>query len=122
MVAQLASDTRLALADLDGTVESLERVERTFRRKGVARSFLTESRFPPVVAYIGEVLRNATLGEWKMELGSGIWEPWIVAADGRRFAPFGIAHEEFELGGRGSIWGATRGKLWAHRLIGPPKD
>src|SRR5205823_4624312 len=65
LITQLASDTGLALADLDSTVESLERVERSFRRKGGARSFLTESRFPPVVAYVGEVLRNATTGEWK---------------------------------------------------------
>jgi hypothetical protein len=121
LIAQLASDTGLALADLDRTVESLGQVERTFRRKGGARSFLTESRFPPVVAYVGEVLRNATKGEWKMELASGTWEPWIVGSDRRRFAPFGIAYEELERGRGGSLWGATHGRLWGHLLGGPPK-
>jgi hypothetical protein len=122
LVAQLATDTGLALNELDGTIESLEQVERAFREKGGARSFLTERRFPSVVAYVGEVLRNATKGAWKMESVPGTWEPWIVAADGRRFAPFGIAYEELELGRRGSIWGATRGRLWGHMLGGPPKD
>jgi hypothetical protein len=120
LIDQLASDTGLDRSVLDGTEASLEHVERTFRRKGGARSFLDEKKFPAVVAYVGEVIRHETGGHWKMEFAHGVWEPWVIAADGRRFAPFGIACDQLELGRGGSIWGATRGRLRAHLLDGPP--
>lgn len=122
LIDQLARDTDLDRSVLDSTEASLERVERTFRRKGGAKSFLDERKFPAVVAYIGEVIRHETGGRWEMELSRGVWEPWVVAADGRRFAPFGIAYEELGLGHGGSIWGATRGHLRAHLLGGRPRN
>jgi hypothetical protein len=118
LVAQLATETGLAPADLNGGVESLEKVERVLRKKPGPRAWMTESRFPQLVAYVGEVMRTASDGEWRMELSHGVWEPWIVTRDGRRYPPFLVVYEELERGRGGSIWGATRGRLWAHRLSG----
>jgi len=122
LIDQLAEETGLDRSVLDCTEASLERVERTFRRKGGARSFLEEKKFPAVVAYVGEVLRHEALGEWVMERSGEVWEPWVVAADGRRFAPFGIAYKQLIRGRGGSIRGATAGNLQAHLLSGPFRD
>src|SRR5262245_43680998 len=103
LIDQLARETGLERSELDCSEASLERVERTFRRKGGARSFLDEKKFPAVVAYVGEVLRHEALGQWVMELSGTVWEPWVVTADGRRFAPFGIAYKELIRGRGGSI-------------------
>jgi len=118
LIDQLAVDTGIARSDLDGTEESLLRVERAFSRRGGRRAFLTPERFPEVVAYTGEVLRQYIGGgTWKMELAYGQWEPWIVGADGSRYPVFILAHDGLEQRRVGAILGMLQGELVGEFLV-----
>lgn len=100
---------------LDMTERSLDLVEDTVRRIGYEK-FLSEDLFPALVAYVGEVIRNATEGRWHMERAGDVWEPWIRGRDGRTHPPFAIVFRELNAGERGSIRGAVNGQIRAHRL------
>jgi hypothetical protein len=103
---------------LDGTEESLLRVERAFTRRGGRRAFLTPERFPAVVAYAGEVLRRRIGGgTWKMERSEGQWEPWIIADDGSRYPIFILVHDGLEQRRAGAILGQIQGELLGQFLI-----
>ncbi len=83
---------RSALPDLDATV----------RRLGVAAC-----RKPPLfgrlVAYVGETIIAVRGGGWQPRQGSdGSWEPWVVDAEGRAHAPFGLVYKELAEWGAGS--------------------
>jgi hypothetical protein len=84
------------------------------RLDGLARSLY---RIPPIlaplIAYVGEVMRNATGGTWAIRTTPGQdWEPVIVSADGRRYSTFVIFKELLE---RGSVRAAIHYEILRQR-------
>ncbi len=99
--------------ELDGTERSLDAVDRLVRRLG-ARAFLRPEQFQRLVAYVGEVIRAITGGEWQAVLAADgrTWEPWIVEPDGRRHAAFGLVFKELHEWDRSSsVRGVVAGRL-----------
>lgn len=110
---RLAAEFAAEHGGLDGTERSLDDVDQLVRRRR-PRTFLRPEQFQRLVAYVGEVIRAITGGEWRAELaGDGrTWEPWIVEPDGRRHAPFALVHGELAEWGRDrSIRGVVAGRL-----------
>jgi hypothetical protein len=100
--------------ELDGTERSLDAVDRLVGRLGAA-AFRRPEQFQRLVAYVGEVVRGITGGEWRTVLGDDgqTWEPWIVEPDGRRPHPvFGLVLKELHEWNRASsIRGVVAGRL-----------
>jgi hypothetical protein len=109
LAAELAAQAR----GLDGTEPSLDGVDRLVRRRGAAESQRPE-QLQRLVAYVGEVIRGITGGEWTAELaGDGeTWEPCVVEPDGRRHSVFGLVFAELHEWDRSSsIRGVVAGRL-----------
>jgi hypothetical protein len=68
---------------LDGTFWTLDQVEEAMIWKG--QDILEPANYVCLIAYIGEVIRRALQGEWRMETfsylpdGEPLWKPCIVA-------------------------------------------
>jgi hypothetical protein len=108
LIDRLAQIVGVEREKLDGSLESLTLLDRLVRRLGPERS-MTAEFYPLLVAYVGEVMRQATGGTWRMKrVGEDLWEPWIVA-DGDWYNPFMVVYRELDEGG--SIAGATRGEM-----------
>jgi hypothetical protein len=78
------------------------------RRLGGHNFFQDPAILAPSVAYVGEVMREATDGHWEIRSwdfyggeDSDRWELVIVGANGRDYHPFGIFKALLE---RGSVW------------------
>ncbi|HWE18425.1 MAG TPA: hypothetical protein VG758_14775 [Hyphomicrobiaceae bacterium] len=78
------------------------------RGASAGRTASTTRILAPIVAYVGEVMREAATGRWEIrgwDFSGGEptekWEPVIVAADGRVFHPFHVFKALLE---RGSVW------------------
>src|SRR5262245_33852937 len=105
---------------LNGSVDSLEYVDKAVRRLGGQKCFGDRTILASVVAYVGEVMREASDGRWENRgEGSERWEPVIVGANGREYHPFGIfkallesssvwARVEVDLGEFGSLGSRAR--------------
>jgi len=103
---------KIERAQLDHTEVSLDKVDKALRRL-LPQKILTPEVFAPLTAYVGEVIRNATHGQWVMRRGSDVdrsWEPSIVDPSGRSCAPFSIYKDLLEYGRRTSLrgWVADR--------------
>jgi hypothetical protein len=111
LIDELATTFGLPRDKLDNTIESLTLVDRAVRRRGPTRC-MEPDIYPLLIAYVGEVMRQRTGGEWRMKLAQDgeTWEPWIVAGQ-ETFNPFMVVYRELDEGGNGSIAGATRGEL-----------
>ena len=99
--------------ELDGTERSLDAVDRLVRGQGAA-AFRRPEQFQRLVAYVGEVVRTRTGGEWQAVLGADgqTWEPWVVERDGRRHPVFGLVLKELhEWSAGSSIRGVVAGRL-----------
>jgi hypothetical protein len=109
----------LPSAALDRTEESLNVVEDAVRRRGYRR-ILTAERLPALVAYVGEVMRQAVHGKWQMyrDPNTKAWEPVIVDPNDKVYQPFATVYLELQRGAQGSIRGAVHGVLRAHLLSG----
>jgi hypothetical protein len=124
LVRQLATLLKIEPAELDGSEASLDKVDKGLRRLQ-RHKILTPEVFAPLTAYVGEVIRSATQGQWEMRRGSHVdrtWEPWIVDSSGRSCAPFSIYKELLEYGRSASLRGWVAGTLamWGHRVAGQP--
>lgn len=109
----LAAELAAQAGGLDGTEPSLDGVDRLVRRRGAAE-FQRPEQLQRLVAYVGEVIRGITGGEWTAELaGDGeTWEPCVVEPDGRRHSVFGLVFAElYEWGRSSSIRGVVAGRL-----------
>jgi hypothetical protein len=131
LAQELAAKLQLSAEALNGSVDSLEHVDQAARRLG-GHNFLDDPTIlTPIVAYIGEVMREATDGHWEVRIwdfrggeDTDRWEPVIVGADGREHHPFGIFKALLE---RGSVWarvefdlgGFGRGAPHARRAQSP---
>ena len=73
---------------LDGTPESLDAVDKALKRIPWAKRQVPDL-VTPLVAYLGEVMRKATGGQWSTSTSPGHEnEPMITASGGRLFQPF----------------------------------
>lgn len=108
-----AQAPRLA-AELDLPVlTGLPRLDDFVKRLG-ARACREPAVFGALVAYVGETIIAARGGGWQMRPGTdgASWEPWVVDADGRSHAPFGLVFKELaEWGPQASLTGAVAGHL-----------
>jgi hypothetical protein len=110
LIDRLARIIGVEREKLDGSLQSLTLLDRLVRRLGPERSMTAEFD-PLLVAYVVEVMRQATGGTWRMKrAGEDLWEPWIVADDDW-YNPFMTVYRELDEGRGGSIAGATRGRL-----------
>lgn len=108
-----AQAPRLA-AELDLPVPTgLPQLDDVVRRLGV-RACRTPAVFGRLVAYVGETIIAARGGSWQMRPGAdgASWEPWVVDAEGRSHAPFGLVYRELaEWGPEASLTGVVAGHL-----------
>jgi hypothetical protein len=108
LVQELSSKLRIGTRVLTGNVDSLEYIDKAARRIGGSNCLDDPAILAPIVAYVGEVMREAATGRWEIrgwDFSGGEptdqWEPVIVAADGRVFHPLNVFKALLE---RGSIW------------------
>lgn len=109
---QLAAELATQADGLDYTEPSLDVVDRLVGRRPAA--FRRPDQYQRLLAYVGEVVRAITGGEWRTVLAAdGVtWEPWIVEPDGRRHPLFGLVFKELhEWRSGGSIRGLIAGRL-----------
>ncbi len=101
LVEHLAVKLNIPLAELDKTLPSLNRVEKSVRQKG-RRKCLSLEIFPSLVIYVGEVIRQATNGSWELRLNNdcdvAIWEPWIIVNNGNAVPPHAKVYEQLSEG------------------------
>ena len=101
-VPQLVNDLSIILKisreQLDNSLSSLELVERKVKHLGRTKC-LAPPVFQAIVAYTGEVIREAIMGRWEMLLNHGthgaddFWEPWLVDAQGRSANSFDYLYD-----------------------------
>lgn len=94
LVEQLARRLGIPLEQLDKSRSSLEIVDRAIRQKERDECLAAEI-FAPLVAYLGEVIKNSTEAQWEMRLASNgtTWEPWLVSP-GRSFSIASMVYDE----------------------------
>ena len=80
LVEQLSRKLHMPIERLDKSRVSLELVDQVIRQKE-RDECLSPEVFPPLVAYVGEVVRSSTNLDWEMRLASNgaTWEPWLVS-------------------------------------------
>jgi hypothetical protein len=108
LAQEVAGKLQIGPEVLNGSVDSLEYVDEAAQRLVGQNLFDDPTILAPIVAYVGEVMREATDGHWKIRTSefrkggdSDRWEPVIVGANGREYRPFGIFKALLE---RGSVW------------------
>lgn len=97
LIAQLPERLAIAPSALDGSVDGLERLDRAARRFGGQACLDDPVLLAAIVAYVGEVARDAGGGEWVIDRDRNDWEPAIARAGGT-FRPFAIFKELLEGG------------------------
>jgi hypothetical protein len=83
---------RIGVADeaLDFTAESLDAVDKALKKIPWAKRQVPDL-VTPLVAYVGEVMRRASGGEWSTSSARGHEnEPMVTAGNGRLFQPFAL--------------------------------
>jgi hypothetical protein len=89
LVQELSQKLRIPPEVLDGSVDGLERLDRAAQRIGGQECLDDPTILAPLVAYVGEVIRNVTGGDWAIEEHQDRdWEPVVVGPDGRRYSTF----------------------------------
>jgi hypothetical protein len=108
LAQEVATKLQIGAEVLNGSVDSLEYVDEAAQRLGGQNFFDDPTILAPIVAYVGEVMREATHGHWEIRTWdfhegehSDRWEPVIVGTNGREYHPFGIFKALLE---RGSVW------------------
>ena len=84
---------------------------------------LTPSVFAPLVAYIGEVMRQSINGRWEMRLerDKKTWVPWVVDPAGPSYSPVRFYKELIEYGRAASSRVFVEGTLGGGRLASSRK-
>jgi hypothetical protein len=103
LISPLPERLGIAAAALDGSVDGLDAFDRAARRFGGQACLDDPVLLAGLVAYVGEVARNAVGGSWAIDTRRfDAWEPIVVGGQ-REFRPFVIFKELLE---RGSIHAA----------------
>ncbi len=118
LAQELPAKLQLDADILNGSVDSLEHVDTAARRLGGHNLFDDPAVLAPIVAYVGEVIREATGGHWAIRIwdNSDHWEPIIVGANGREYYPCKIFKPLLE---RGSVWARVEVELGEFGSLGP---
>jgi len=103
LVQQLPAKLRLKASNLNRSIESLDHIDRAAARFGGPECLDDPAILAPIVAYVGEVMREATSGRWEVRpwLGPGgedSWHPIIVGANGQQYPTFLVFNELLESG------------------------
>lgn len=116
LVEQLAVQLKISLSELDNSAESLNKVDLAIKRIGRSKC-LQPDIFAPLVAYVGEVIRQATGGKWRLRFSDDekAWEPWIVDFYGSVHPPFIIILKELLDKSSYSIYNATVWEIQAYQ-------
>lgn len=87
LIDDLSTKLSIPKAQLDKSESSLEKIDHAVKRIGL-HNCLNSQIFLPLLAYIGEVVKQKTSGEWEMRLEADgeTWKPWIVDARGRYYS------------------------------------
>jgi hypothetical protein len=102
LIEELPARLRLRPEAFDGSVDGLERLDRAAQRIGGQACLDDPNILAPLVAYVGEVIRNVTGGDWAIVTDPGqYWQPVIVGPAGQRYPTFAIFKELLE---RGSMY------------------
>jgi hypothetical protein len=99
LIEELPARLKLRPEAFDGSVDGLARLDRAAQRVGGQACLIDPNILAPLVAYVGEVMRNVIGGDWVIatDLGQD-WQPVIVGADGRRYPTYSIFKELLESG------------------------
>jgi len=107
LAQELFSKLSVGADALNGSVASLEHIDKAARRCEGQNWLDDPTILAPIVAYVGETMRHVTVGRWQIRSWNvpdaeetDRWEPVIVGADGCEYHPFGIFKELLE---RGSV-------------------
>ncbi|MBC7870526.1 MAG: hypothetical protein H7Y09_06775, partial [Chitinophagaceae bacterium] len=103
LIDQLAENFKIPRNELDMSAGSLKKVEAKAKRFGREKCLLPEY-FAPLVAYIGEMMRQEINGRWVMILSTRdkeVWEPWIVDSKDLYCNSWSALYDMFSEGG---IW------------------
>jgi hypothetical protein len=98
LIDQLAVRFKIPREELNGSVDSLTKVDEKIKRYGKRKTFESDL-FAMILAYAGEVLRLRIKGQWLMRLDENdneTWEPFIVGSNGNYYAFFSHIYEQFE--------------------------
>ena len=117
LVAELPGRLSLDPGVLDYSETSLIAIDAAIRKLGPHR-VLTPDMFPPLTAYVGEVIRRATAGSWEMRLDRDgeTWVPWVVGRSGQEYPPTRISKELLEYGRSASLRTFVSGTIGANLL------
>jgi hypothetical protein len=114
----LSSALDIPATQLDFTLESLSRLDRAIARLGRKMKGTLEERFDPiidpVIAYVGEVVRRLTAGQWTPRYNDecDVWEPFVTSSSGTTHAVhLLVADELLEQYPRFSLAGAVEGEI-----------
>jgi hypothetical protein len=120
LAKELPGRLKVCAEALDGSVESLDHIDKAARRLDGASWLDDPNVLAPIVAYVGETMRAATQGCWQIRSWdfadaeeTDRWEPVIVDAGARVYHPFGIFKELLE---RGSVRGRVAYDIGAWRI------
>lgn len=118
LIDELSAKLQISKDELDYSESSLEGIDEAIQRIGRFKCLEAEI-FAPLVAYVGEVIKQSTEGRWELILAAdGVtWEPWIIDSHGRFHPPFAIVFRElYEEDQEASIRGAVLGQIQSHLL------
>lgn len=104
LLDELAVKLSILVEQLDKSKNSLKKVDQALRRKGRSKCLEAEI-FAPLVAYVGEVIRQKVGGHWEMRANyyGDVWEPWLIDAQGRCIPIFSSVYDELYEEARCSI-------------------
>jgi hypothetical protein len=110
LIEELPSRLRLRPPVVDGSVDGLVRLDRAAQRIGGQACLDDPHILAPLVAYVGEVIRNVTGGDWAISTAFGQdWQPIIIGPDSRQYPTFGIFKELLERGSMYALVAVTTG-------------
>lgn len=117
LIQELAVRLNIPSEHLDKSENSLTIVDRAVQRKGSGKC-LEAKIFAPLVAYVGEVIKQEVNGRWEMRPTEDpeTWEPWIVDSQGQSHPPFIIIYDELYESPQCSIYGSVGGQIRSHLL------
>jgi hypothetical protein len=103
LVEKLPAGLSVKAYALNGSLESLQEIDRAAGRLGGPACLDDPEILAPIVAYVGEIMRKATGGRWAVRPWRGpneedTWHPVIVGANGREYPTFVIFKELLESG------------------------
>jgi len=103
LVQQLPAKLHLKASSLNRSIESLDDIDRAAGRIGGPECLDDPAILAPIVAYVGEVMREVTGGRWEVRYSMGpggedSWQPIIVGANGQQYPTFVIFKELLESG------------------------